>query len=153
MSRTFLLVSSVVPAVMFCLAMVLSTESYTQELSLLSRLDVPTTESLTAPAKPNIVFILTDDMRKDDLKYMPKTRNLLRGRGKFFENAFVSNPICCPSRATIMRGQYTHNTHVWENTNSSTGAGKRTGPGATNKTTWPRASTPLATGRRSSAST
>ena len=121
MSRTFLLVSSVVPAVMFCLAMVLSTESYTQESSLLSRLDVPTTESLTAPAKPNIVFILTDDMRKDDLKYMPKTRNLLRERGKYFENAFVSNPICCPSRATIMRGQYTHNTHVWENTNSSTG--------------------------------
>jgi N-acetylglucosamine-6-sulfatase len=29
-------------------------------------------------AKPNIVFILTDDMRKDDLKYMPKTRSVLK---------------------------------------------------------------------------
>jgi N-acetylglucosamine-6-sulfatase len=76
-------------------------------------------EALTA--KPNIVFILTDDMRKDDLKYMPKTTNLLQERGKYFENAFVSNPVCCPSRATIMRGQYAHNTHVWENTNSSIG--------------------------------
>src|SRR5215207_2263776 len=103
MSRTFLLVSSVVLAVMACLAVVLSSESYAQESGLLIRLDVPTTESLTAPAKPNIVFILTDDMRKDDLKYMPKTRNLLSERGKYFENAFVSNPICCPSRATIMR--------------------------------------------------
>src|SRR5215212_4807551 len=121
MSRTFLLVSSVVLAVMVCLAVVLSTESYAQESSLLIRLDVPTTESLTAPAKPNIVFILTDDMRKDDLKYMPKTRNLLRERGKYFENAFVSNPICCPSRATIMRGQYSHNTGVRSNGGSNGG--------------------------------
>ena len=33
----------------------------------------------TVPAQPNIVFILTDDMRKDDLQYMPKTRSLLEG--------------------------------------------------------------------------
>ena len=66
-------------------------------------------------AKPNIVFILADDMRKDDLKYMPKTRSLLQDRGMSFQNAFVSNPLCCPSRATIMRGQYSHNTGVWSN--------------------------------------
>jgi N-acetylglucosamine-6-sulfatase len=121
MSRTYLLESSVSLAVMVCLAVVLSTASYTQESSLLIRLDVPTAESLTAPAKPNIVFILTDDMRKDDLKYMPKTRNLLRERGKYFENAFVSNPICCPSRATTMTGQYSHNTGVWNNGDSGMG--------------------------------
>jgi len=67
------------------------------------------------PAKPNIVFILADDMRKDDLKYMPKTKTLLQDRGMSFQNAFVSNPLCCPSRATIMRGQYSHNTGVWSN--------------------------------------
>src|SRR5215211_1993098 len=67
------------------------------------------------PAKPNIIFILADDMRKDDLKYMPKTRSLLQDRGMSFQNAFVSNPLCCPSRATIMRGQYAHNTEVWQN--------------------------------------
>jgi N-acetylglucosamine-6-sulfatase len=67
------------------------------------------------PTKPNIVFILADDMRKDDLKYMPKTRSLLQQRGMSFQNAFVSNPLCCPSRATIMRGQYSHNTGVWSN--------------------------------------
>src|SRR5829696_3330195 len=66
-------------------------------------------------AKPNIVFILADDMRKDDLKYMPKTRSALQDKGMSFENAFVSHALCCPSRATIMRGQYAHNTHVWSN--------------------------------------
>ena len=66
-------------------------------------------------ALPNIVFILADDMRKDALKYMPKTKALLQSEGMTFENAFVSNPICCPSRATIMRGQYAHNTQVWWN--------------------------------------
>ncbi|MDQ3862227.1 MAG: sulfatase-like hydrolase/transferase [Actinomycetota bacterium] len=65
-----------------------------------------------------MIFILTDDMRKDDLAYMPKTRSLLEGRGTSFENAFVSHALCAPSRATIMRGQYAHNTHV--SSNSST---------------------------------
>src|ERR671918_513676 len=72
-------------------------------------------------AKPNIVFILTDDMRKDDLKYMPKTRSVLKEKGMSFSNAFVSNALCCPSRATIMRGQYAHNTGVWTNEGSSGG--------------------------------
>jgi N-acetylglucosamine-6-sulfatase len=83
-------------------------------------------KALTAPAQPNIVFILTDDMRKDDLKYMPQTKALLQSTGMTFENAFVSNALCCPSRSTIMRGQYSHNTGVWSNSSidsSSTTAG------------------------------
>jgi arylsulfatase A-like enzyme len=66
-------------------------------------------------AKPNLVFVLADDMRKDDLKYMPKTRSVLKDKGMSFQNAFVSNALCCPARATIMRGQYAHNTGVWLN--------------------------------------
>jgi N-acetylglucosamine-6-sulfatase len=72
-------------------------------------------------AKPNIVFILTDDMRKDDMMYMPKTRSVLKAKGMSFSSAFVSNALCCPSRATIMRGQYAHNTGVWTSENSSIG--------------------------------
>jgi len=72
----------------------------------------------SAPVQPNIVFILTDDMRKDDLKYMPKTTALLQSTSMTFENAFVSNALCCPSRSTIMRGQYSHNTGVWSNSSS-----------------------------------
>src|SRR5215211_2411412 len=76
-------------------------------------------EALTA--KPNIVFILADDMRKNDLRYMPKTRSLLQEKGMTFQNAFVSNALCCPARATIMRGQYAHNTKVWRNGGSNGG--------------------------------
>jgi N-acetylglucosamine-6-sulfatase len=79
------------------------------------------TDTEALAAKPNIVFILADDMRKDDLRYMPKTRSLLNDKGMSFQNAFVSNALCCPSRATIMRGQYSHNTKVWTNGGSSGG--------------------------------
>ncbi len=72
-------------------------------------------------AKPNFVFILADDMRKDDLRYMPKTKALLGEQGMRFKNAFVSTALCCPSRATIMRGQYAHNTGVWDNTSGPDG--------------------------------
>src|SRR5829696_7776287 len=41
-------------------------------------------EAEGATAKPNIVFILADDMRKDDLKYMPKTRSVLGDKGMNF---------------------------------------------------------------------
>jgi N-acetylglucosamine-6-sulfatase len=69
-------------------------------------------------AKPNIVFILTDDMRKDDMMYMPKTHSLLREQGMGFRNAFVSNALCAPSRASIMTGQYSHNNGVWSNSST-----------------------------------
>jgi N-acetylglucosamine-6-sulfatase len=74
----------------------------------------------TSP-QPNFVFILADDMRHDDLAYMPKTRNLLGSQGMTFTSAFVTTALCCPSRATIMRGQYTHNTGVWFNSDSPIG--------------------------------
>jgi arylsulfatase A-like enzyme len=38
-----------------------------------------------------------------------------------FDEAFVSYPMCCPSRATILRGQYAHNHGVWRNDNGSHG--------------------------------
>ena len=72
----------------------------------------------TIIAKPNIVLILTDDMRKDDMMYVPKTHSLLREQGMVFRNAFVSNALCAPSRASIMTGQYSHNNGVWSNSST-----------------------------------
>jgi len=80
--------------------------------------DLRKAKAQTVPARPNFVFILTDDMRKDDLRYMPKTKSILRDKGMRFENAFVSNALCAPSRATIMRGQYSHNNGVWSNSST-----------------------------------
>jgi N-acetylglucosamine-6-sulfatase len=81
----------------------------------------------TAP-KPNIVFILADDMRASDLDkvvngqyVMPNTQDLLVKAGVKFTKPWVTRSLCCPSRATILRGQYTHNHQVWTNVNPSGG--------------------------------
>jgi N-acetylglucosamine-6-sulfatase len=79
-----------------------------------------TSHAQTVP-RPNIVLILLDDMNVGDLKYMPYTQQELVAKGVTFENAFVSRSLCCPSRSTILRGQYTHNHQVWVNVNPSGG--------------------------------
>jgi N-acetylglucosamine-6-sulfatase len=68
-----------------------------------------------APAQPNIVFILADDMRADEFEHMPQTQQLLAEQGLTFENTFVTTSLCCPSRASILRGQYAHNHQVLTN--------------------------------------
>src|SRR5215210_6518310 len=70
---------------------------------------------LESPSQPDIVLILTDDMRADDLEHMPKTQSLIVDQGLSFSNAFVTTSQCCPSRASILRGQYAHNHHVPHN--------------------------------------
>ncbi|HZY65722.1 MAG TPA: sulfatase [Rubrobacteraceae bacterium] len=75
----------------------------------------PACSAPPAPDKPNVVLILADDMRADDLKHTPETRSLLVDEGVTFENAFVTNSLCCPSRATILRGQYAHNHLIRDN--------------------------------------
>ncbi|HEV8628755.1 MAG TPA: sulfatase [Thermoanaerobaculia bacterium] len=62
-----------------------------------------------AVSRPNLVLILTDDQTRDSLAFMPQTRRLLQVPGTTFTNAFVSYPLCCPSRATLLTGQYAHN--------------------------------------------
>jgi arylsulfatase A-like enzyme len=71
--------------------------------------------------KPNIVFILADDMRYDDFSYMPKTRDLIGSQGMTFSKAYVPNALCCPSRTSILTGMYTHNHKVWFNENGEHG--------------------------------
>ena len=66
-----------------------------------------------ADGPPNIVLILSDDQAPDLLAKMPYTNG--RSDWTRFSNAFVNNPLCCPSRATILSGQYSHHHHVEEN--------------------------------------
>ena len=89
-------------------------------------------------AKPNILFILTDDMRASDLAHMPNTQNLLANQGVKFTKAWVTRSLCCPSRATILRGQYAHNHNVWVNVEPSGGFQKFYNQGLENSTiaTW-----------------
>jgi arylsulfatase A-like enzyme len=67
------------------------------------------------PRPPNIILIVTDDQRFDSLRAMPTVRRLLVDRGMSLTRAIVSDPICCPSRATILTGRYAHTTGVYAN--------------------------------------
>ena len=93
---------------------------------------------ITPSTKPNILFVLTDDMRVSDLPYMPETRRLLGGGGVKFTKAFVTRSLCCPSRATIQRGQYTHNHQILSNRPPMGGFDKFRSQGLENSTiaTW-----------------
>jgi arylsulfatase A-like enzyme len=59
--------------------------------------------------RPNVVLINTDDMNVTDLAVMRNTLALLGAHGTSFRNSYVSYPLCCPSRATQLTGQYAHN--------------------------------------------
>ncbi len=66
-------------------------------------------------ASPNIVFVVTDDLSRAEIPHMPKLKSLITDQGTTFANFFISMPLCCPSRATILRGQYGHNTQIMGN--------------------------------------
>ena len=65
--------------------------------------------------RPNIILVVTDDQRADTLWAMPTVRKELAARGVKFRNGYVSNSLCCPSRATILTGNYSHTTGVYQN--------------------------------------
>ncbi|KAI0020296.1 alkaline-phosphatase-like protein [Xylariomycetidae sp. FL0641] len=65
-------------------------------------------------AKPNIVFILTDDqdLHMQSLDYMPLLKKHITDRGTFFKRHFCTVSLCCPSRVTLWTGKAAHNTNV-----------------------------------------
>ena len=69
----------------------------------------------TQPIRPNILFILADDLDLAEVAFMPKVKSLIADQGVTFTNYFVSVSLCCPSRTTMLRGQYSHNTGVKTN--------------------------------------
>ncbi|QIK76460.1 sulfatase family protein [Nocardioides piscis] len=72
---------------------------------------------LTGPpeSRPNIVFVMADDMRDDDIRWMPHTRELLAERGMDLTDAISPHPLCCPARAQLLTGQYAQNNGVQHN--------------------------------------
>ncbi|MEU8845238.1 sulfatase [Streptomyces sp. NPDC048564] len=71
-------------------------------------------QATVAAERPNIVFVLTDDMSSNLLQYMPEVRKL-QSQGTTFSDYVVSNSLCCPSRSSIFTGRYPHNTGVLSN--------------------------------------
>jgi arylsulfatase A-like enzyme len=91
-------------------------------LALLCLLAAPGHRSAAAtPAQPSFVVIQTDDQTLEELyaafgqprlQAMPNTLNLIAKRGETFNNYYVSYPLCCPSRVSLLTGRYSHNNGV-----------------------------------------
>ena len=73
----------------------------------------PEPREATAPRRPNVVVVMADDMRVDDLAFAPNLRRLVAREGLTFENAFSPYPLCCPARASFLTGRYAHNHQVY----------------------------------------
>ncbi len=76
----------------------------------------------TESQRPNVVVIMADDLSVGELNqaltrgWMPNLKTHLVNHGTTFNRSFVSDSLCCPSRATFLTGQYPHNHRVLDNT-------------------------------------
>ena len=70
---------------------------------------------LVPTARPNIIFIMTDDQDVGSIQYMPRVQQLLVDQGVSFDNSFVTSSVCCPSNVTALTGQYNFNHGVVNN--------------------------------------
>ena len=87
----------------------------------------PTAPETTASARegsPNVVLVLADDL--DRALFEGSTLGpAWEPEGVSFANALATTSLCCPSRASILRGQYAHNTGLVNNMNEEPGGGAR----------------------------
>jgi N-acetylglucosamine-6-sulfatase len=68
-----------------------------------------------AQTRPNVLVLMTDDQTLESMRVMANVQRLLVREGTSFANSYVSYPLCCPSRATFLTGQYGHNDNVMGN--------------------------------------
>ena len=59
--------------------------------------------------RPNIVFVMTDDLDERSMEQLGGIQQVMGSNGITFKNTYVTYSLCCPSRATFLRGQYPHN--------------------------------------------
>jgi len=58
---------------------------------------------------PNIVMIIDDDQTAEQQRFLIKTNAQIGRHGVTFDNSLVNFSLCCPSRSTLLTGQYAHN--------------------------------------------
>ena len=77
----------------------------------------PPTRAGATAERPNVLVVLTDDQTVGELseRSMPVVMRKLAAPGAEFTNSFVSSPLCCPSRAGDLTGEYPHNSGVYDN--------------------------------------
>lgn len=87
-----------------------------------STLSAPVLVTVANPVPRNVLVIMTDDQRYDSFGYMPLTAAELGPVSVTFSRAFVTTPLCCPSRSSILTGLFSHNTGVLNNSAPNGGA-------------------------------
>jgi N-acetylglucosamine-6-sulfatase len=65
-----------------------------------------------ATQRPNVLVLETDDQTLDEMAVLPNVRRLIGDQGVTFDHNFDSFSLCCPSRASFLTGQYSHNNGV-----------------------------------------
>ncbi len=80
----------------------------------------PAGSTASATTRPNIVFVLTDDLSMNLIRYMPHVQALQK-TGTTFSNYTVTDSLCCPSRSSILAGKFPHDTGVFTNGGSDGG--------------------------------
>lgn len=78
------------------------------------------TAAHAVPGRPNIVFVLTDDLSDNLIAQMPAVLSMQR-QGTSFSHYYVVDSLCCPSRAAIFTSQYPHDDGVYTNVGRSGG--------------------------------
>lgn len=73
----------------------------------------PAAAAFGSGSRPNVVVVMVDDMRADDLRFAPTIRRLADTEGVTFQNSFSPYPLCAPSRASFLTGSYAHNHGVY----------------------------------------
>ncbi len=91
-----------------CVAAILMTPA------LKGRADQTTPTQADQTRRPNIIFILTDDLADNLVQYMPNLQQMQKD-GTTFSNYYVTDSLCCPSRSSIFTGKFPHDTHVLTN--------------------------------------
>src|SRR5689334_15921172 len=81
--------------------------------------------------RPNVLMLMTDDQTADSLRDLPSVRSLISSQGVTFTNSFVTTPLCCPSRATYLTGQYAHTHGVSFNSGPNGGYAALSDPSTT----------------------
>jgi len=89
-----------------------------------------------AQERPNIIFVLTDDLDTGSIQYMPTVQKELIEKGTTFENGILTLSECCPSRATMLRGQYAHNHRIGMGAGSNARTFRRHGLEKSTVATW-----------------
>ena len=91
-----------------------------------------------ADSRPNVLLVLADDLddRTSSIAHMGALNSLVGDRGVTLKNAYVTQSLCCPSRVSMLRGQYPHNTGITGNAVADYGEFASSGQEASTYATW-----------------